>query len=109
LNYESNNSNPKLEKDDSFIISSNPKPQYKNSYYISLRFNKNFNFINKQFTNEAALTFLYSSSLSKYTHMMIALGYKFNYGFKQQNILFNLFNKKLIIIWYLIIINYLLF
>lgn len=82
MNYESNNSNPKLEKDASFIISSNPKAQYKNSYYIRNRFNKNFNFINKKYTNETSLSFLYSSSLSKYTHLMIGA-----------------FNKLIIIDW----------
>lgn len=45
------------------------------------KFYNNFNFTNKNLRNEIALTFLYSSCLAKYPPAMLALAYKFNYGY----------------------------
>ena len=45
------------------------------------KFFNNFNFPEKKYQNEIALTFLYSSALAKYSPAMLALGYKFNNGF----------------------------
>jgi TPR repeat protein len=45
------------------------------------KFFDNFNFPEKKYQNEIALTFLYSSALAKYSPAMLALGYKFNNGF----------------------------
>ena len=45
------------------------------------KFFNNFNFPEKKYQNEIALTFLYSSALGKYSPAMLALGYKFNNGF----------------------------